>query len=90
MACGAKTHPFNLARVEAPCPDCRTEEGKAPPACATCSNKRTTIKIMTDDAYYAARAKASKEFFGREIPDYLIYRCLDPACELHKQPQRRA
>ena len=47
-------------------------------------------KIITDEAWYQARAAASKEFFGKEIPDHMVLRCLDPDCELHKQPQRRA
>jgi len=46
--------------------------------------------LIADENWYQGRALASKEFFGKDIPDHMVLRCLDPDCELHKQPQRRA
>jgi hypothetical protein len=90
--CGGATWPFKPAVAKVDCPDCRQRpEDVGQPnlaACATCKQMRVVEVMVTDDDWYAERAAAAKEFFGNDIPDHLVYRCLSQDCELHKKPQR--
>ncbi len=93
-SCNGAAWPFNPGVTQDQCPDCKIDPGdpakRQPPRCNTCKGKGVLApRIIFDEDWYAARAAAAAAFFGQNIPDHLVFRCLDKNCELHRQPQRR-